>query len=153
MLQENLGTKYDMCSIFKPSDPHAKLVMDIGNIYKGLTKQDHIIIVGGPGNSLDRNYPYSIENFLNFIAEGTSNTSVGYVNRFENNDKIWIGGRVSSMNLWLYRNLIRHDMSHIGLTDTSSNGRDDYIHYAWPAPKFSRQQEAHPTYCCQFCSW
>jgi hypothetical protein len=38
MVQENLGTKYDMCSIFKPSDPHAKVVEDIGKICKGLTK-------------------------------------------------------------------------------------------------------------------
>jgi hypothetical protein len=147
MLQENLGTKYDMCSIFRPSELHAKLVQDIGNIHKGRTKQNHIIIVGGPGKRLDRNYPYSIENFLNFIAERTSNTSVGYDNLFESYDKIWMGGRVRSMNLWLYRTLIGHDMSHIGLTDTSSNGREDYIHYEWPAPKLSRQQNAHPTYC------
>jgi hypothetical protein len=55
MVQENMGNKYDMSSIFKPSDPHAKVVQDIGKIRKGLTKQDHIIILGGPGNSLDRN--------------------------------------------------------------------------------------------------
>jgi hypothetical protein len=70
MVQENLDTKYYMCSIFKPSDPDAKVVEDIGKFCKGLTKQDHhIIIVGGPGNSLDRNYHYSIENDLNLIAE------------------------------------------------------------------------------------
>jgi hypothetical protein len=84
--------------------------------------------VGGPGNSLDRNYHYSTENYLNFIAERTSNTSMGFVNLFESNDKIWMGGRVRSMNLWLYRALMRHDMSHIGLTDTSSIAREDYIH-------------------------
>jgi hypothetical protein len=77
-----------MCSIFKPSDPHAKVVADIGKIRKGLTMQDHIIIVGEPGSSLDRNYHYSIENDLDFIAERTSNTTVGFVNLFESNDKI-----------------------------------------------------------------
>jgi hypothetical protein len=68
MLQENLGTKFDVCSIFKPNAPFAKVV-DIRKLGKGLAKQDHIIIVGGPGNSLQRNYHYSIENDLNFIEE------------------------------------------------------------------------------------
>jgi hypothetical protein len=109
--------------------------------------------VGGPGNNLDRNYHYSIQNDLNFIAESISNTSVGSVNLFESNDKICMGGGVRSMNLWLYQALMKHDMSHTGLTDTSSIAREDSTHYAWPAPKLSRQQEAHPTYCSQFCWW
>jgi hypothetical protein len=41
-----------LISIFKPSDPHAKVVEDIRKIRKELTKQDHIILVGGPGNKL-----------------------------------------------------------------------------------------------------
>jgi hypothetical protein len=57
--------------------------------------------VGGLGNSLERNYHYSIENDLNFIAERTSNTSVGSINLFERHDKPWMNGRVSSMNLRL----------------------------------------------------
>jgi hypothetical protein len=43
-------------------------------IHKGLTKQDHITIVGGLGKSLDRNCHHWIVNDLNFIAERTSNT-------------------------------------------------------------------------------
>jgi hypothetical protein len=109
--------------------------------------------VGGPGNSLGRNYHYSIENDLNFIAERTSNTSVGIVNFVDSNEKMWKGRRVRTMNLWLYRALMRHDMSHIGLTDTSSIAREGYIHYALLEPKLSTQQEAHPTYCCQFFCW
>jgi hypothetical protein len=69
MVQKNLGNKNGMCSIFKRSDPHAFVVGDIGKIHKGFTKQYHIITVAGPGNSLDRNYHYSIENDLNFIAQ------------------------------------------------------------------------------------
>jgi hypothetical protein len=82
--------------------------------------------VRGPGNSLDRNYHYSIENDLNSTAERTSNTSMGFVNFFESNYTIWMGSRVRSMNLWLYWAHKRH-MSHIGLTDTSSVAREDYI--------------------------
>jgi hypothetical protein len=56
MLQENLGTKFDTVSIFKPNAPLEKVAEDLGKLGKGLTKQDHIVIAGGPGNSLDRNY-------------------------------------------------------------------------------------------------
>jgi hypothetical protein len=56
MLQENLGTKFDVMSNFKPNAILAKVVEDLGKLGKDLTKQDHIIIVGGPGNSLDRYY-------------------------------------------------------------------------------------------------
>jgi hypothetical protein len=35
--------------------------------------------VGGQGNSLDRNFHYSIEIYLNFIAKRTINTNVGVV--------------------------------------------------------------------------
>jgi hypothetical protein len=127
MLQENLGTKFDICNIFKPNAPHAKVDEDIGKLGKGLNKQDHINIVGGPGNCLEKNCYYSIENDLNFIAERTSNTSTGSVNLFERHDKLWINGRVRSMNLWLDRALLRCDMSHIDVIDTSSIAREDYI--------------------------
>jgi hypothetical protein len=57
--------------------------------------------VGGPGNSLERNYHYSIENDLNFIAKRTSNIDVRFVNLFERHDKPWMNGRVRNMNLRL----------------------------------------------------
>jgi hypothetical protein len=72
MLQENLGSKFDICSIFKPNARLAKFVEDLGKLGKDLTKQDNISIVRGPGNSLDRNHHYSIEDDLNYIAKRTS---------------------------------------------------------------------------------
>jgi hypothetical protein len=60
MLKENLGTKFDIASIFKPNAPLAKAVEDLGKLGKDLTKKDHIVIVGGSGNSLDRNHYYSV---------------------------------------------------------------------------------------------
>jgi hypothetical protein len=44
----------NICSIFKPNTPLAKVVEDIGKLGRAINKRDHIIIVGGPGNSLDR---------------------------------------------------------------------------------------------------
>jgi hypothetical protein len=45
MLQEKLGIKFDMMSIFKPNATLAKVVEDLGKLGKDLTKQDHIVIV------------------------------------------------------------------------------------------------------------
>jgi hypothetical protein len=56
---------------------------------------------GGPGNSLDRNYNYSIEKDINFTAERTANANVGFVNLFQRHDKPWMNRRVGSMSLWL----------------------------------------------------
>jgi hypothetical protein len=126
MLQENLGSKFDICSIFKPNAPLANVVENLGKLGKDLTKRDHIITVGGPGNSLDRNHHYSTEDDLNFIAERTSNTNVGFVNLFQRHDKPWMNGRVRSMNLRLDRALMRRDMSHIGVIDSSSIAREDF---------------------------
>jgi hypothetical protein len=49
MLQDNLGTKSDICSthIFKPNVPLAK-AEDIPKLGRNLTKQEHIIIVQAP---------------------------------------------------------------------------------------------------------
>jgi hypothetical protein len=39
MLRQNLGTKFDMCSIFKPKAPHAKVVEDTEKLGKALTSK------------------------------------------------------------------------------------------------------------------
>jgi hypothetical protein len=67
MLQETLDSNFEVSSVVKPNAPLAKVVEDLGKLVKGLSKQDHIVIVGGPGNSLDRHYHYAIEKDLNFI--------------------------------------------------------------------------------------
>jgi hypothetical protein len=46
MLQENLGPKFEDCSIFKPDTPLANVVEDVRKLGKDLTRQDHIVIVG-----------------------------------------------------------------------------------------------------------
>jgi hypothetical protein len=120
MLKESLGIGFDIASIFKPNAPFANVAEDLGKLGKNLTKQDHIVIVGGPGKSLDRNYNYSIEKGINYIAERTNNTNVGSVNLFQRHNKPCMNGRVRSMNLQLDRALMKRDMSHIGITDAAS---------------------------------
>ena len=83
MLQDKLGTEYKVSSIFKPNAPLAKVIENIDMLGKDLTKQDHIDVVGGPGNNLDINYNhYSVGEDLNFISKRTGNTNVGFVNLF-----------------------------------------------------------------------
>jgi hypothetical protein len=98
------------------------VVEDLGKLGKGLTKQDHIVIMGGPGNSLDRNYYCSVEKDVNFIAERTANTNVGLVNIIKRHNKPWM----KRVNLRLDRALMGHDMADIGVTNTASFVRDDY---------------------------
>jgi hypothetical protein len=84
------------CSIFKPNASLTKALESIGRLRKGLTN-----VVGRPGNSLERNYHYSIENYFNFIAERISNIDVGFVKLFERHDKPWMNERVRNVNLQL----------------------------------------------------
>jgi hypothetical protein len=85
----------------EPNAPLAQIVEDIGKLGEGLTKQDHVIIMGGPGKSLKSNYHYSVQNDLNFIAESISNIDVGFVKLFERHDKPWMNERVRNVNLQL----------------------------------------------------
>jgi len=74
--------------------------------------------VGRAGKSLNINQDYSTDKDINFIAERTSNTNVGFVNLLRRYDKPWMNRRIRSVNLQLDRALIRCDMSHINVTDT-----------------------------------
>jgi hypothetical protein len=48
MLQENFGSKFDTCCIFKPN-ASAKVAAELWTHGKALTKQGHAVIVGGRG--------------------------------------------------------------------------------------------------------
>jgi hypothetical protein len=76
----------------------ANVVGDVRELGKDLTKQDHIVIVGGAGKSLHINEDYSTDKDINFIAEGTSNTNVGFVNLLRKYDKPWMNRRIRSVN-------------------------------------------------------
>jgi hypothetical protein len=98
-------------SILEPNAPLANVFIDLGTFGKNFTKQDHIVLVGGPGNSLYRNYNYSIEIDINFIAERTATTNMRFVNHFHRHEKPWMNRRVGNMNLQINRALMRHDKS------------------------------------------
>jgi hypothetical protein len=126
MLQEHLGTEYVATSIFKPNAPLVNVVEDLRKLGKDFTKQDRIVILGGPGNSLDRNCHYQIEKNINFIAERMSNTNVRFVNLFERHDEPWMNGKVRSVSLHLDQALMGCGTCHIGVIDTTSIVREEY---------------------------
>jgi hypothetical protein len=99
MLQENLGFKFKVCSMFKPNAHLANVVKDVRKLGKHLIKQDHIVIEGEMGNSLVINQNCSIDKDLSFIAERTSNTNVLFVNLLRRYDKPWMNRKVRSVNL------------------------------------------------------
>jgi hypothetical protein len=48
--------------------------------------------VGGPGNTPGRNYHYSIEKDVDFMAERMRNTDISFVNLFKRHDKVLMNG-------------------------------------------------------------
>jgi hypothetical protein len=79
LLQQSLGTKFDVISIYKPYAPLAKVTEDLGKFHKDFTKQGHIVTVGQPVKSLYSNYHYSTEENFNSTAEMMADTNVGFV--------------------------------------------------------------------------
>jgi hypothetical protein len=51
-----------------------------------MTKNDHALIVEGPGNSLDRDQNYEIEEDLNSIPNTSINLKVAFVGLLERHD-------------------------------------------------------------------
>jgi hypothetical protein len=103
MLQEHLVTEYEITSILKPTASVANAIVNLRKLGNDLTKRDHIIIVAGPRNSLDRNYRYSFEKDISFTAERSNNTNVRSEILFWRHDKAWINRKVRSVNLRLDR--------------------------------------------------
>jgi hypothetical protein len=87
MLKKCLGTEYEITSIFKHNAHLTNVAEDLGKFGNNLIKSDHIIIMGEPRNSLGRNYHYSNEQDINFIAERSNNMNVGFANLFQRHNK------------------------------------------------------------------
>jgi hypothetical protein len=129
MLQKHLGSEYEVTSVFKPDAPLANVIEDLENLSKDLTKKDHIVIVGGPENSLDSNYNYSIEKDLNSIAMSTGHTNVRFVGLLKRHDNPWMNRKVRSVNLRLDHALLGQGMSHVGVIDTLTFRREEFTNH------------------------
>lgn len=119
-LQAKLGEEYTVTSIFNPNAGLSHVAGNVRDFAKDLNKEDHVVIVGGPGNSLDRNLNYTIEMDMDHIAKASSHTNVSFVNLFWRYDKPWINRRVRAVNQRLDQFLDREGTSHIRIVDVSS---------------------------------
>lgn len=129
LLQEELGPEYQVTNFFKPNAGLGQVTEDIGSLCKDFTKEDTVVIVGGPGNSIDRDSEYSIESDLVKIASTTKHTSVGFVSVLRRHDQPHLNSSVGRVNLeleWLLRSDIG---SHIGLIPVDAIGRWDYTRH------------------------
>ncbi|PNF14757.1 hypothetical protein B7P43_G16355 [Cryptotermes secundus] len=125
-LQKAMGDAYAVTSIFKPNADLSNVTGDIGKLCKGFSKEDQVVIVGGPGNSLERNLNYQIEKDLSDIAQKTSHTNVRFVGLFWRHDKPWINRCVREINLRLERSLVEVGAAHIDAIDVSSILRSEH---------------------------
>jgi hypothetical protein len=116
-------------SIFKPNATLGKVVGELKKLSKDLTKNDHVIIVGGPGNSLDRDLNDKIENDMDNIAKNSTHTNVGFVGLLDCHDRPHVSKWVRSANMRLEHALWSADRSHIGLIDVSSLNKNDHTRH------------------------
>jgi hypothetical protein len=98
-------------------------------IRKDFTKDDQVIIVGGPGNRLDRDQSYGTKDDTGNIARNSINTNIGFVSLPERHDRPHMNKWVRSANARLEHALWSPDRSHIGLIDVSSSNRYDHTRH------------------------
>jgi hypothetical protein len=118
-LQSVLGSEYAVTSLFKPNVGLRNVTADLKALSRDLTKDDHVIIVGGPENSLDVDRHYHNEKDLNSIAKDSINTNFGFVGLLVRHVKPHMNRRVRSVNKELECTLWTADRFHIDLIDVT----------------------------------
>jgi trans-2-enoyl-CoA reductase len=141
-LHSVLGYEYTIISLFKPNAALHNVVVDLKTSSKDMTMDDHVIIVGGPGNSLDIDSNYQIEKDLNSITNDSINTNVRFVGLLEHHDKPHMNRWVMDLNMELEHALWTADRSHIGLIDYHP-----LIDMAIPDMDYTLIQEARRSLC------
>lgn len=101
-LQDVIGDDFQVECICKPNAMLKDVVSGIKGLTKGYSKDDQVVIIGGGGNSIDRDPSYSIEADLDSISENSKHTNVNFVELFHRYDKPSLRSMVKAVNdkLW-----------------------------------------------------
>jgi hypothetical protein len=116
-------------NIFKPNATLVSIVGELKAPSKDLTKDDHVTVVRGPGNSLDRDLNYNIENDMDNIAKNSIHTNVGFVGLLGHHDRPHMSKWVRSANMRLELVLWSANRPHIGLIVISTLNKNDHTRH------------------------
>lgn len=128
-LQEVLGSEYQVTSIVKPSAGLAQVTCNIGELCRNFSKEDQVVIVGGAGNSLDRDGEYDIGGDLERIATQTGGTNVHFVQLFQRHDRPRLNTAVRRINTRLEEALMTEGMGHIAVVPVETIQRSDFTRH------------------------
>jgi hypothetical protein len=106
-------------SICKSEAPLANVVENLEKRGNDLTKRDHVIVLGGPGNRLGRNYCYSVKKDINFLAERSNNMNVRYVHLFRRHYKPWMNRNIDNI-------FVDNSILNLSSISPKINGLSDY---------------------------
>jgi hypothetical protein len=116
-------------NMFKPNATLDHVVGELKALSKDFTKDDHVIIVAEPGNSLDGDLNHRIEIDIDNIAKNSIHTNIGFVSLPEHHDRPHMSKRVRNANVRLECALWSADKPHIRLIDVSSLNRYDHTRH------------------------
>lgn len=126
-LQDAVGENFKVECICKPNAELRDVISGIKELSKGFSKDDHIVIVGGGGNSLDRDPSFDIEQDLRSISSSSSHTNINFVELFHRYDKPSLRDKVKAVNdkLWNFS----ANNGNINVLSVNSIRREEYTRH------------------------
>jgi hypothetical protein len=88
-------------NVLKPNIMLGNVVGELEALNKDFTKDDYVIIVGGPGNNLDRDPNYKAGNDIDNITKNSTHTIDGFAGLLGHHDRPHISKWARSENLRL----------------------------------------------------
>jgi hypothetical protein len=100
-LHSILGEEYMVTNVFKPNATLGNVVGELKALSKDFIKDDYVIIVGAPGNILDRDPNYKTENDIDNITKNSTHTIDGFAGLLEYHDRPHISKWIRGENMRL----------------------------------------------------
>ena len=127
LVQDAVGDKFKVECICKPNAGLGDVVKDFEGLTKGFSKEDHVVVIGGSGNSLDRDPNYTIGQDLENISKASKHTNVNFIELFLRYDKPSLQSKIRAVNDELWKFSCNH--SNLNVTSISSLKRVDFTRF------------------------